>query len=108
MCQKKKNHTKKYPARQLITVFCLGTAKNGQTRPEEHPGQRHWRQRRNVLVVVQKHVVVEAALDRGAVAEAAAVHLLHGFTQDVGAGVPVNLHNTQHECEALLYSTCKT
>lgn len=42
-------------------------------------------------LVVQEHVVVEAVLNGGAVAEASSVHLLHGFSQDVGTGVPVHL-----------------
>lgn len=46
----------------------------------------------NSLIVLQEHVIVEAILDGGTIAETAPVHPLHGFTQDVGAGVPVNLN----------------
>lgn len=46
----------------------------------------HWNS-----LIVQEHVIVEAILNGGAVAEASAVHPLHGFSQDVGAGVPVHL-----------------
>lgn len=45
----------------------------------------------NSLVVLQKHIVVEAIFNRWTVAEAASVHSLHGFSEDVGAGMPVNL-----------------
>lgn len=40
---------------------------------------------------IQEHVVVEAVLDGRPVAQAAAVEVLHGFSQDMGAGVPVHL-----------------
>lgn len=49
------------------------------------------------LIVLQEHVVVEAALDGGAVAEAASVHSLHGFTKDVSTGVPVHLRNFEYQ-----------
>lgn len=42
-------------------------------------------------LIVQKHVIVEAILDGGAVAKASTIHPLHGFPQDVGTGVPVHL-----------------
>lgn len=46
------------------------------------------------LLIVQVHVIIEAILDGGAIAETAPVHSLHGFTQDVCTGVPVNLKNS--------------
>ena len=40
---------------------------------------------------VHEHVVVEAVLDGGSVAEAATVEALHGLPKDVGTGVPIHL-----------------
>ena len=40
---------------------------------------------------IHEHVIVEAILDGGSVAEAAPVEALHGLPQDVGTGVPVHL-----------------
>lgn len=68
-------------ASETSLSFC--TRRNGNTAPD------------NSLVVFQEHVVVEAVLDGGAVAEAASVHPLHGFAHDVGAGVPVNLERAR-------------
>lgn len=52
------------------------------------------KKRRNTersLLPFQEHVIVETVLDWGSVAQTAPVETLHGLSQDVSAGVPVDL-----------------
>lgn len=42
-------------------------------------------------LTIEEHVVVEAVLNWGSVAQTATIKAFHGLAQDVGAGVPVHL-----------------